>query len=503
MITNSKSALRGLLHHDYASSLRRTMPVRCFASVALNLDTLRPLEDSIAKGLRLRLRSLEYSSRPCVVAVAGTKSLEFAAALRAVRAAGATVVPLDVQGRSPEEVRNCLAEARAQLTVAAGISCTKDAAVLRDASHFIGAEATTAQMLYELGDSASDSAADTAKQDSPSVLLLSDAGVQSVRAAEVHHNAMQARVKTAAELWRFTAQDRVVSLGLRSDCPAALVETLEAPLSVGATVNVWSPRSMDDQRVWDFWTIMRQDAEATVAFVGARWCWKLLDAYASLAAPVRAEFAERWAKKPLRHTVAVAPPQFTQSTSLSQQWQEVFKCPLTLLYSCAEAGSLYTSTAGQERRAAAAPPSDGECKGIEWQIGDGGELLVRGETVFAGYQGRSRLSAEAFTKAVPTSMDDPDGGSSTPFVRTGHIVSIDAANGALLSSPATYDTAIERDTERYLKRGPGLVKELMKPEWHIQKVPIRVYRYWRSKKGYRVYTKKHNNVHMVYTSKYK
>merc|ERR1712190_337788 len=108
-------------------------------------------------------------------------------------------------------------------------------------------------------------------------------------------------------------------------------------------------------------------------------------------------------------------------------------------------------------------------------------------------------------------MGEPDGGDmskegasgDTAFCRTGHRASLAATSlGMLEPSPLIHDDAAERDTDRFIRKGPGRRSDIfMAAYWKVKKVPMRVYYYWKGKKGYRIYTKKHNNVKTIYQSR--
>lgn len=479
-----------------ASSLAAP-PRRRFASVCAG--ALRSVEADIAAGLRARLLSLSAASKglhgaeneaPRVTLV-GRHSAEFAAALRGARAAGAAVAPVDVLHRSIEEVAALMAESQTQLVITAE-PCWAPAAALSLAAGRLGALTVPAavlraegQGLAERGERREESGG--AARAAPPVLLPTKGGDSGLlRSAEISGPALEARVRSALATWGFSDADTVLALGLRSDASAALVDAVEAPLSVGASVH-FSGDKAGSEEVWDLWSALRDETDATIAFVDASWCWKLLDAHAQLASPVRQELAARWAARPLRHTVALAPTGATLSMDLARRWEDVFRCPLTWLFSCAEAGSLYAvrpRAAGQRMPHAVGP----EAMGLEVRRGKAGELLVRGEGVFQRYLGRPRSSEEAFA-------------GSEGFCRTGHRVTGDGPT--LSPAPLFCDNAADRLAQRYLQKGTGKDDKLMAADWYTKKVAIRRYYWWRGKQGHRIYTKKHNNVRVVYQAKYR
>lgn len=255
---------------------------------------------------------------------------------------------------------------------------------------------------------------------------------------------------------------------------------------------------------------------STVAFVGADWCWRLVDAYEELTPLARAELDARWAARPFRHMVAVASAGAALSEDLEARWQRIFRCPLTWHFSCAEAGALYNvvraspaSLAADEegggRRSSrgqgvtVAAVADAIFNEDDWRVEEDGHLTVRGEVVFQRYQGRPRSTCEAFG-ASASELEEPTGKGASfegSFCRTGHHVRLTAADG-LLPLPPRYDQALRHEAHRYLEVGPGFEPRGMKEEWRVKKVPIRIYHYWKSTKGHFVLTKKHNNARMAY-----
>lgn len=461
-------------------------------AIATCAKGLRPLEDGIGLGLRARLAVIsEASQGPPRVAVVGQNSLEFIAALRACRAAGAAVAPVDVAGRTSEELCEVFAEAQIHLAVAAGPSSgSSNEPAVFEAARRLGASAASMHDLRREGlpfAGATVSVSSLESRAAPLLLLTTPPPWVggAAKAAEVGDDAFSARVQAAVAFWGLSENDMVLSLGLESGREAALVDAGEAPLLAGATVALAELRSLPDGRIWDFWAAVHEHATATILFVDMQWCWQLVESYPSLAPSVRAELASRWAKRPFRHSVAVASLGTTMSQDLANHWMEVFKCPLTWHFSCAEAGSLYTvraTDAGLDQ-ASACPP------GLDWRVEDG-NLRVRGESMFTSYRGRPRSTSEAF---------DKDGF----FCQTGHRVS-EGHSGALVPEPQVYDIESVSAMDRIIKEEPNNEPfPRMFPDWKVKKVLMRRYEMWKGAWGGLLYTKKHNQANKVYQSKRK
>jgi len=278
----------------------------------------------------------------------------------------------------------------------------------------------------------------------------------------------------------------VLSLGLQAGEPAAVVDAVQAPLAVGASVAVPELPRLPAGQVWELWAALQQERDATVVFVGSEWCWRLLDAHEQLAPALRAELSARWAEQPFRHTVAVAAPGTVLSRDLSQRWTEVFGCPLTWHFACAEAGSLYTV---RPRAGAGVPGHEGRCvEGLSWRVSSG-ELWVQGSGLFERYHGRPRSTAAAFA---------PEDG----FCRTFHPV--EPAPEGPLPAPGAFEEDLVNATEYHLCHGPDAPRgPRMDADWAVKKVPMRVYEMWRTAWGGLDVTKKHNTAWKVYWSKYR
>jgi len=290
-------------------------------------------------------------------------------------------------------------------------------------------------------------------------------------------------------LWGFTEGDTVLSLGLPADEPASIVDTLEAPLAAGARVTIPELGHAAEGEVWDMWAALLAEEEATVLFVASEWCQKLLLAHTKLAGSVRAELATRWAKRPFRHTVAIAPRGTALSVDLSDRWAKAFGCPLTWHFSCAEAGALLTVRSSAEGPEAWA--HEGRCaEGLTWRVEDD-ELWVSGDSLFERYHGRPRSTEEAFRAE--------DG-----FCRTFHRVAAGSGPDGLLPLPALAEVELEKLTDSAMYKGPETrIGPGMMPTWKVKKVPIRVYDTWRTAWGGLDVTKKTTTVHKLYLPKYK
>lgn len=306
----------------------------------------------------------------------------------------------------------------------------------------------------------------------------------SPRAARVPARALDARIAHAIKSWGFNKHDVVLSLGLNAGDASAVVDALQAPLEAGALL-AFPEKKAATEPVWDLWSALRDEESATFVFVGFEWCWKLLDEHDKFSTKMRNALAARWAKQPLRRTVAVAHPGTVMSRDLCQRWKEVFNCPLTLLFNCAEAGTLYTV-----EPSSAEPAGVGRCtESLSWRIEDG-ELWVHGDTLFDGYHGRKRTSERAF--------DATD-----RFCRTFHFVDV-SASGDVLPSPSPMEREVEKASAKHLYSGPDPVGyPNMQADWEVKKVPMRVYEKWRTAWGGIDITKKHNTAWKYYTSKYK
>eukprot|EP00931_Biecheleriopsis_adriatica_P119589 TRINITY_DN94816_c0_g1_i1.p1 TRINITY_DN94816_c0_g1~~TRINITY_DN94816_c0_g1_i1.p1 ORF type:complete len:482 (+),score=98.24 TRINITY_DN94816_c0_g1_i1:152-1597(+) len=458
-----------------------TWPAPAIRQLATCAEQLRPQEDAICHGLRGRLSGLQQESGGQLrIAVAGRHSADFAAAMRAVRREGASAAPVDATGLGVEELAEFFAEAQVHLTVVAGASPGEEHFV-REAARRLGMSMASAADLRAEGAGTLASAGAAAQAGLLLFATTPSLGSSMPRAVEVPKSAVDSRLSAAIAAWGLDKKDTVLSLGLHAGEAASVVDALEAPLESGASIAL--PENASS--VWDLWAALHAESEATVAFISSGWCWRLVEAYGSLAPALRAEFATRWAKRPLRHFVALAPAGSVLSEDLAQQWQEVFRCPLTWHFSCAEVGSLYTV------RQSEAVPHLGHCSnGLEWRVEEGGDLRVRGEGLFKAYHSRPRSTAEAF---------DEDGF----FCQTGHRV-LPIEDDAVLPLPRVSDLELEKEMWRHLTKEPNVESwPGMRPSWSIKKVPMRVYEKWRAAWGGLLYTKKHNQANKVYQSKYK
>lgn len=443
--------------------------------LATSAQQLRQQEDWIRLGLRGRLphSTKDGPEAPARVAVSGRHSSGFAAALRAIRHE-AIAAPVDSSVHGAEELTALFAEARIQLAVLADASAS-EASNVQEAARRLGASTVCANTLAVEGSSMpADAISEGLPKGSESSMLLfahcSTLGSSAPRAAEVDRLALSARISRSTVAWEFCAEDTVLSLGLEAGSAAAVVDAMEAPLASGARVVCSAAES-----VWDLWSAIDEAKEASVAFVGSEWCWSLAKSYSSLAAPLRESLRSRFREKPFRHFVAAAPAGTVLSQDLAARWREIFNCPLTWHFSCAEAGTLYTVCEKEGEAIAHA----GYCAdGLQWRA-DEGELRVKGDGIFTAYHGRPRSTREAF---------DEDGF----FCKTGHrALNIEA--DMLLPLPSQINLELEQEMHRLLSRAPNQEgPQQMRPNWKIKKVPIRIYNMWVANWGGMLVTKKHN-----------
>lgn len=482
-----------------AASMQRRIVTTCAAG-------LKPLEDGIARGLRARLAALVAPSEATPrVAVVGRPSAEFAAALRAVRSAGASPAPIDVRRCLSEEVGERLAEARVQLAVvSASQQSGREEAAAVEAARRLGTPTASPAALWDEGARAPDPAADADASQGLAMLLLSDApgGVGTARAAEVARGAWEARVALATRQWGLVADEAVLPLGLRADDPCAVVDAIEAPLAAkcrlvlpqtsgapppeAALGGGVARRSPGEEAASELWARVLAASEASVIFVGADDLRPFLDAYRSLARGLREELAKRYKDRAPRLSVALARLGTMPSAQVSAEWEEVFRCPLTWHFSCPEAGSLF-SVGGASSDTLEAGPG---VTGLEWRVQEDGRLRVRGEGLFSGYHGRPRSTELAF---------DEEGF----FLNVGHRV--ECLGDQLRPRPMLYDNDIEEAMTRIMTTEPNANPRarIMTPEWEIKRVTMRKYDLWRTQWGAVLPTKKHNQAHKVYDYKYR
>jgi len=300
--------------------------------------------------------------------------------------------------------------------------------------------------------------------------------------------ALEARIASSVRLWGFNAEDTILSLGLQADAAPAVVDTVMAPLSVGARVAFAQLQQLAEDQVWDLWAALMEEEDATVIFIRADWCWRLLDAYDQLAREHQKRFARRLTAQPLRHCIVVASPGTPPSKDMARRWADIFQCQPTWYYSCAEAGPLFVVS-----------PVNGEltedlvghcAEGLSWKILDG-ELWVSGDMLFESYHDRPRSSAEAFDKE-------------RAFCRTGHPVSVSNAGGAeILPEPFLYDKFLEKDVYKHMYLGPMQDDTKMKAHWGVKRVNFIKWPLRKTKTGFIVPTRKPTNVDIIYKPKYK
>eukprot|EP00933_Yihiella_yeosuensis_P006151 TRINITY_DN110819_c0_g1_i1.p1 TRINITY_DN110819_c0_g1~~TRINITY_DN110819_c0_g1_i1.p1 ORF type:complete len:490 (-),score=99.55 TRINITY_DN110819_c0_g1_i1:91-1533(-) len=478
-----------------AATLRQT---RIFALLrACNQDSKRrivtcaerlsPVEDQIRLGLRGRLSGQRVSDGPPRIAIAGRHSADFAVALRATRQEGAVAAPVDISGRSAEELAEVFAEGQIDIAVVAGALPDEDKSI-REAASRLGTSVTCVHSLCNEGLNFGGEGTSAAQTNAP-VLLFATSALNggASKAAEVSQLALDSRISGATSAWKFSKEDMVLSLGLSVESSAALVDAVEAPLKAGAQVALAEqnfPRSSSTKPdVWALWAALHEHPDATVLFIDSRQCRELVDAYSSLAISVRRELQSRWGSRPFRHTVALAPPGTTLSQELSERWTEIFHSPLTWHFSCAEAGSLYTVRLGQGLSHIGHP-----AEGLEWRLEEG-NLHVKGASVFQRYHGRPRSTEEAF---------DEDGF----FCQTGHRAELEGAS--LKPLPQISDLQEDKDMLQHLTKEPNTESfPSMMPSWNTKQVPMRRYEKWRAAWGGLLFTKKHNQANKVYQSRYK
>eukprot|EP00811_Abedinium_folium_P036762 NODE_9440_length_1424_cov_6.090208.p1 GENE.NODE_9440_length_1424_cov_6.090208~~NODE_9440_length_1424_cov_6.090208.p1 ORF type:complete len:394 (-),score=116.40 NODE_9440_length_1424_cov_6.090208:242-1372(-) len=373
-----------------------------------------------------------------------------------------------------------LSEVQAKLVVLASAP-EHEQKTAADAAQRLGAMCMPVAKLCGYGASA---AAEDAASDVASLMLLSKApGMTAARAAVLSASTTAARVAAAVELWGFTKDDDVLSLGLNSDWTAAVFDAAEAPLSVGATVTLPQLPSPPDERVFDLWAALRDHKDTTVAFIGGGWCRRLVNAYPRLSPQLRAELSYRWAERPLHHCVVVAPPgtSMMPSAELANRWQEIFHCPLTWHFASAEAGTVYAVSGPDLTNLS---PDDQDVRLVNR------EVHLRSKGVFHNYHGRPRSTSAVL---------DADA-----YCRTGFNARYDDASESLVPVPPMHDHEVNRLVQKHLGAGPPPRKYGMAPSWGVKKLPMAHYKVWRAKKGHYVVTKAHNNsLHEVYLGKYK
>lgn len=451
-------------------SVARFLSRRCLGTTAAQL---RLREEPIFHGLQGRLagQAAINGSRLAHhrVAVLGSHGLDFAATFRAVRRAGAVAAPVDARLYDAEELTALLAEAQVHLAVLADNTAADTAG---EAMRRLGKQLTFSEDLALEGATAQ-SGPEGAIESDPTLLLFAQSTSSSSlpRAVEVSGHALSTRLEAALASWSYSDGDVVLSLGLTAGENSSLIDAVEAPLAAGSAVEM-----VQCETVWDLWSSL-ETSDASVVFLDSKWCWRLVQSYESLAASVQQGLRERTQRRPFRFLVALAPPGTVLSEDLAKRWQEIFNCPLTWHFSCAEAGALYTV---QE--------SEGRCtSGLDWHTMEG-DLFVRGKGLFSKYQGRPRSTREAF---------DEEG-----FFRTGHRA--EKVEDVILPLPALGDQSLEQEVDRHLTRTPNVQRyPQMRPDWKIKKVPIRVYQYWKANWGGVLVTKKHNAGKEVYRGKYK
>ncbi|CAK9005781.1 unnamed protein product [Durusdinium trenchii] len=451
---------------------------RCVATCVQTSAQLRLREDPIAVGLQKRLLSLPKDrgpTGPFRVAVLGQHDAELAATLRAVRRAGATAAPADVSVYDTEELTALLAEAQVHMAVLSNRSAVDR---VQQAMRPLGKQLAVAEDLaFEGAGEASATKGDLV----PSMLLFarSPSTPNVVRAVEVEGRALEARRARAAATWQFTQDDIVLSLGLTAGETASVVDAVEAPLEAGSSVEMARGES-----IWDFWSAL-DETSASIVFVNSKLCWRLVQSHQSLAAALRQRLRTRSKSKPLR-CVALAPPGTVISEELGSRWQDMFNCPLTWHFSCAEAGALFTV-----QKSEGESPHVGHCApGLEWRMKTG-DLHVRGKGLFSKYWGRPRSTQEAF---------DEDGF----FCKTGHRAKGVEAD-AILPLPALSDRLLDEEANQHLTKTPNadFSGPFMRADWKNRKVRIRTYQYWKANWGGVLVTKKHNPGKEVYKGKYK
>eukprot|EP00403_Amphidinium_massartii_P018468 CAMPEP_0178411278 /NCGR_PEP_ID=MMETSP0689_2-20121128/21411_1 /TAXON_ID=160604 /ORGANISM="Amphidinium massartii, Strain CS-259" /LENGTH=498 /DNA_ID=CAMNT_0020032477 /DNA_START=43 /DNA_END=1536 /DNA_ORIENTATION=- len=464
--------------------------------LAVDAARLQELEQRISLGLLSRLASASVpvpaagTTALPTVAVIGHSSAAFAATLRAVRKAGVPVAPVDISGCDAEELKSRLADAEVQLAVTAGLQQTQEAEV-HSAVQRLGATPTSAVSLHNEGCAFDSSeAADATDKDGASLLLYScPPGASVARVSALPTSAFAARVSRASKRWEFSNKDTVLQLGLRSDNPAAIVDAIEAPLSLGAGV-AWPDQpagrtTLRAETVWDAWAAIRDTEQATVVFIAPELCWRLLDVYSQLSSGLRATLSARWEAKPWRLAVAVATPGTEVSQELSEKWASIFRCPLTWHFSSAEAGSLFATTPTDQASHGSGSPA---VEGLQWQV-QNGELYVRGDGLSDGFYNGA-------TNGKPQTLLRDDG-----FCPTGHRVAVET-DDVLVSMPSLHSTAVDKEAFKHMYRGPRAQRFRMKPNWSIQRVLMRKYWVWRHKGKYNIVTKKHcNTYYEIYYSK--
>ncbi|CAK0895496.1 unnamed protein product [Prorocentrum cordatum] len=185
------------------------------------------------------------------------------------RPTAAAVSPVDPRGCWVDELCRRLADAPARLVVLAGEAPDSEIQALRDAARQVGAHVASVSPLLGSG--------------------LPLEGGHATLTAEVTPEAVDARVASAVELWWLSSSDTVFSLGLLGGSPVGVLDAVEAPLSVGASVALPGRAVEAAAGVWHLWASIQDELDATMPLLVSDRCSWLLGASVGLAAQLRAE----------------------------------------------------------------------------------------------------------------------------------------------------------------------------------------------------------------------
>eukprot|EP00929_Paragymnodinium_shiwhaense_P122147 TRINITY_DN94750_c0_g1_i1.p1 TRINITY_DN94750_c0_g1~~TRINITY_DN94750_c0_g1_i1.p1 ORF type:complete len:508 (+),score=92.70 TRINITY_DN94750_c0_g1_i1:138-1661(+) len=461
-------------------------------------DTLGQLEEGLIQGFTSRLQVGGAVPSNARVVVAGTPSIELAATVRAARRCGLEVAPLHLHESNPEVLASRLGEVEGlQLAVVAGSLSEWDAAAMRSAAQQVCVSLAMAGALHAEGSYAASLSAEAKRpenEESASLLLYSRLfeaqGTSPL--AQIPSAALKARVESSKQLWSYSSDDTVLCLGLAADSAATIVDALEAPLAAGARIGFSEPSPARGKmaQAWNYWKAVFETPDATTLFVDSQWCWSLLDTHSQLSPELQQELQQRRSERPLRRVVIVAPASSSISPSFVQRWSEIFGVAPVWLFTSAETGSLYTTSLGET--SSHVGPED---MGLEWRLSDKGELVVKGDSVFAGYMGRPRSSLEML-------LSDPNE-PALSFCRTGHLVEEAGAPGKFQPQLERCDTEFVDLVNYHLCKGPKVDDRKMKADWRVKKVMLRKYYYYMGPQRYRIWSKKHNHANLVHNGKYK
>ncbi|CAL1148009.1 unnamed protein product [Cladocopium goreaui] len=245
--------------------------------------------------------------------------------------AGAVAAPVDARLYDAEELTALLAEAQVHLAVLADNTAADTAG---EAMRRLGKQLTFSEDLALEGatGATAQSGPEGAIESDPTLLLFAQSTSSSSlpRAVEVSGHALSTRLEAALASWSYSDGDVVLSLGLTAGENSSLIDAVEAPLAAGSAVEM-----VQCETVWDLWSSL-ETSDASVVFLDSKWCWRLVQSYESLAASVQQGLRER-TQRPAGRAAHVSELRFGNDQDLAKRWQEIFNCPLTWHFSCAEA----------------------------------------------------------------------------------------------------------------------------------------------------------------------